>query len=70
MGCDICNKKGVYLESVVDKYKTDDIQQVCDECKSELNNHIWKLRSVTDKINQHWIKRFMKEKKINLATKG
>jgi len=68
MDCDICGKKGTTLESLRDQYKTDDIQQLCPECISEVNTQLGKLQQMTFGMNETWLKRFMQNirKKINL----
>jgi len=60
MACDICGKKGTTLESLRDLYKTDDIQQLCPECISEVNTQLGKLQQMTFGMTETWLKRFMR----------
>lgn len=60
MACDICGKKGVYLQELTTLYKTKDIQHICDECSTVVNGHIRKLRGMAIKQNCHFMKLFMK----------
>ena len=62
MACDICGKKGGQLNDLITAYKTDEVQQVCDDCERDLNEHLGKLRSVTHNILVSWMKRFISEK--------
>jgi|LGOV01.1.fsa_nt_gb protein-arginine kinase activator protein McsA len=59
MACDICGKTGTHLEDLMDSYKTDDIQQICSDCSSKVNKHLWKLRDMTSKMNQSFLKKLM-----------
>jgi len=68
MACDICDKKGTALEDIVPNYQTKDIQCVCPECASIVNDHLWKLRAMSRKQENVFLKLFMKERKVNLAT--
>ena len=61
--CDICGKDDSYFQSVLDSYKTEDIKEVCHECADEINNHLMKLRKITQKMNVCWLKRFMRNLK-------
>lgn len=70
MECDLCSKTGTYLTSLRYEYKTEDIKQVCSDCGILINDHLWKLRKLSNKANESFLKRFMIEKKQNLATKN
>ena len=65
MACDICGKtdSGVRLVDLLKEYTTDDIKQMCLSCEKEVNDHLWKLRLMTAKMNQTWLKRFMEAMK-------
>jgi len=65
--CDICGKEGAYLDNIRAEYRTDEIQDVCDECRSQINDHLWKLQDMTRKMNQHWLKTFMQNMKKRLT---
>jgi hypothetical protein len=69
MACDICDKKGTELINLVADYQTKDIACVCPECASRVNDHLWKLRAMSRKQENIFLKIFMKENKVNLATK-
>jgi hypothetical protein len=60
MACDICGKTGTPLTDLLDSYKTDDIQQVCDGCAKAINKHVSKIRVVTTNIHFDLAKRFMR----------
>jgi len=64
MACDICGKTGVDLEDIKSEYQTDDIKQICSPCVKKINDHIWKLRKMTNKMNESWTKRFMDALKV------
>lgn len=59
MACDMCGKKGVELEPLKDKYKTKDIQNICEECLKLVNNKAQKMRVVADGMVMTLVKRFM-----------
>jgi len=63
--CDICGKDAKYLDTIRDQYQTDGIKDICDECRREVNDHLSKLQLLSSKMNEHWLKKFMK----NLALK-
>ena len=68
MACDICDKKVTPLEDIVPDYQTKDIKCVCAECASRVNDHLWKLRAMSRKQENVFLKLFMKERIVNLAT--
>jgi len=70
MACDLCSKTGTYLTDLKVEYQTEDIKQVCSDCGTLINDHLWNLRKLSNKVNQSFLKRFMTEKKQNLATKN
>lgn len=59
MACDICGSSEKTLVDLKDQYKTDHIKQICPDCERIINDHLWKIRAVTTKINQSLLKRFM-----------
>ena len=63
MACDICGKTGVYLEDFRKEYQTDDIKQACSKCVKEVNDHIWKIRHMNDKIEKSFTVRFIENLK-------
>jgi hypothetical protein len=63
MACDICNKKGVYLDDLHDWYQTDDIKQVCGDCTKDLNRQISKIKVMNQGFLERLIKRYMANKK-------
>lgn len=69
MACDICGKNIEILEELQSQYQTKEIKQVCSTCVREVNDHIWKLREMTTKINDHWTKRFMSAMRKKLLNK-
>ena len=68
MACDICDKKGTSLIDLVPKYQTKHIKCVCNECGAMINDHLWKLKAMSQKQENIFLKLFMKERKVNLAT--
>jgi len=60
MACDICGKTGVHLEDLNAEYRTDDIQNICGDCSKSVNDHLWKLRVMSQKMNCVWLKKFMR----------
>lgn len=59
MACDICGANDKTLVDLRDEYKTKDIKQICPECESVVNKHLWKVRKVTDNILGDLMRRFM-----------
>ena len=70
MACDMCDKKGCELETLLDGYATKDIKQVCYTCSRLLNSQLYKIRRVTDGIIKTQLKRFISNKRDNLVTKN
>lgn len=70
MACDVCGKTGVDLDCLLDEFQTGDIKQVCSGCGKEVNDHLWKLRELTRKANASFLKRFMNEKRENIAIRN
>ena len=69
MACDICDKRGTSLQDINIDYQTSDIKCICSNCATLVNDHLWKLRAMSRKQENIFLKLFMKEKKVNLATK-
>lgn len=65
--CDLCGKPHSYLESLKDEYQTESITQVCGECASLINNHLWKVRELTHGIIRTAVKRFIANMKLQKA---
>ena len=63
MACDICGKKGCSLVQLYTQYQTDDIKDICGDCERDVNNHLWKIRSLNQGILERFLKRFMANKK-------
>ncbi len=59
MACDICGKTGCNLVPLNSDYQTDDIQQICSSCASLVNDHLWKLRTQSQKMNSIGLQLFM-----------
>jgi hypothetical protein len=63
MACDICGKTGCNLESLLDIYKTKDIQQICGDCSGIVNRKNSNLLSMVLNIKNDLLKRFIRERK-------
>jgi len=66
MACDICGKTGTHLTDLQSQYQTDDIKQVCSKCGDDVNRQLDKLRALTHGMVRTWLKKFMKNKKVDL----
>ena len=66
MACDICSGNEKSLVDLRDEYKTENVRQICPSCEKVINDHLWKIRAVTTKINQSLLKRFMEAMKARL----
>ncbi len=60
MACDICGETGTYLVYINAGYKTDDIQQICSGCEKKVSDQLWKIREVTKRLDENWLKTFMR----------
>jgi hypothetical protein len=68
MACDVCGKTGRPLTDLIDAYKTDEIQQVCDGCAKTINKQLWKIRGVTSNIARDLLRRFMQQLRAEETT--
>lgn len=59
MGCDICGKTGVYLERFREPYQTEDIKEACSDCVKKVDDHIWKIRAMNNKIEKSFTRQFI-----------
>ena len=59
MACDICGRTGTTLQLLHSYYQTETIKEVCSDCLSKVNQHLWELRRMSDKMNENFLKRFM-----------
>lgn len=66
--CDICHKETRDLADLREGYKTDDVQQICRTCERSVNDHLWKIRAVTDGFLKTAIKRFMENRRTQKAS--
>jgi len=66
MACDICGKTGTTLDDLIEQYKTDKIEQLCPGCMKQVNDHLWKLRAMSNKMNTTWLKSFMQNTRKKL----
>jgi len=69
MACDICGKTGVPLQQLTAQYQTDKISDLCYGCMKETNNTLYKVRSMTHKLNCTFVQRFMIELKEKFSGK-
>lgn len=67
--CDVC-KKEAYLTSLKEEFQTGEIKNVCDACGADINEHYWKIRELTRKANASFLRRFISEKRQNIALKS
>lgn len=63
MSCDCCGKVGANATKLLDIYKTNDIQDICDECAAVIDKQLRKLQTITGRIQNVLLKRFMQERK-------
>ncbi len=68
MRCDICGKRTQDLTALLSIYKTDEIEDICHDCQKEVNDQLSKLQRITFRMNEHWLKKFMRNLKIKLTT--
>lgn len=59
MACDMCGKTGTELEFLTEALKTDEIQQICSDCKVAVNKHLDKVRRLNRSFLDNTLKRFM-----------
>ncbi len=59
MACDICGKPAGNPETLVERYATEDIKEICSSCMKQVNDHLWKLRAMSNKMNESFLKQFM-----------
>ena len=71
MACDICGKTGTFLVPLLSLYQTDDIKEICSECEKKVNDHLWKMKEMSTKMNTNFLIRFMEnwKRKGNLHGK-
>lgn len=62
--CDLCGKSSGGT-SLIDDYATEEIRFLCDDCMTEVNKHLDKLRNLSFSWWHLMIKRFLKNKKDN-----
>lgn len=70
MACDICGKTGVNLTDLNKQYQTEKIKQICDSCSKDVNSKLWDLRSLTSKMNENWLQKFMTNMRKKLSNKN
>ena len=46
MACDICGKTGTSLVPLNADYQTNAIKDICGDCEREVNNQLWKIRTL------------------------
>ena len=58
--CDICGKQQEHqLIALRPEFQTDEIKLMCDSCERVVSGHLWKLRDMSNKMNEHFLKRFI-----------
>lgn len=65
----MCGKDEGHLQKINLEYRTEEIQSLCGECASLLNDHLWELKKVFAKTVKCSIKRWMVVRKMNKAKK-
>lgn len=58
--CDICHKTSPYVNELLNSYKTDEIEDVCDDCNRIINKQLRKIKLVTVKITIDLFKKYMR----------
>lgn len=66
MACDICGKTGESLNSLLSFYQTEKIKDICSECLSKVNSHLYELKAMSNKMNESFLRRFMENWKRKL----
>jgi len=66
MACDMCGKSEQYLQQLNPQYQTDKIKDICSECSKKVNDHLWDLRKLSNKMNESFLKQFMENWKRKL----
>jgi lipoate-protein ligase B len=63
MACDICGKTGTQLCNLRESYQTQDVKQVCEDCREDLDKQLSRIKGVTTNIVIDWMKRFITNRK-------
>lgn len=61
MSCDMCQKTGTELNSLLGIYQTDEIKMLCPECEKIITKQLKRAQSVAHNIQCGLLKRFMAE---------
>ncbi len=64
--CDICGKSEPDLKSLLICYQTESIKDICSECLAKVDDHLWKLKDMSNRMNENFLKRFMENWKRKL----
>lgn len=57
--CDLCGKRDCYTEDLLDRYRTDDIIDICSDCRKVVNEHLDKIRALSRKFEENAVKAFL-----------
>ena len=63
MACDICGCNKRNLEDLTTMYRTKSIKQICPDCLKEVNDKMWQVREMQNKMLSHLVRRFMRFKR-------
>ena len=66
MACDLCGKTGTHIHKISERYKTADIQQVCDNCADDMNKLLDKLQDIGRSFTQKMLIKLMKNKREDI----
>lgn len=70
MACDICGDNNGSLTDLKSEYQTDKIKQVCSPCLRILNDHMWAVRRLENRVTKTWFQRFMENLRVKYQGEG
>lgn len=71
MSCDLCGKSCAPYEMVnlLDSYKTRDVQWICGDCETEVNNKLWAMKLLMHGWYSRMLKIWIRNKRMKRATR-
>lgn len=69
--CDICGKAELILFPLNPPYKTKDIELLCPDCYKLVDEHLWKVKQLSNKMTEVFIIEFMSNlKQLTVPSKS